>query len=68
MAKRKTDYIRQSSKNPKLFKFSIGSIGRTRDVFTKEFDSMIDAKLYMENYLDMMDKKMEENGRREKQW
>ena len=63
MAKRKTDYIRQNSKNPKLYKFSIGSIGESRVVIHKEFDSTIEAQIWFEDYLVMAKRKMEERNR-----
>ena len=58
---RKRDYIRQVKGNPKLFKFSIGSIGTTRDVIYKEFDTHIGAKIWFENYLKFMNGEMDKN-------
>ena len=63
MAKRKTDYIRQDKKNPKLFKFSIGSIGTARIVASKEFDSTLEATIWFEDYKIMLKRKMEERNR-----
>ena len=63
---RKRDYIRQVKGNPKLFKFSIGSIGTTRDVIYKEFDgdvttAHIRAKIWFENYLKFMNREIDKN-------
>ena len=61
--RRKRDYMRQDKRNPKLFKFSIGSIGTTRDVLVKEFDNTIDAKIWFEGYKKMLKRKFEEIDR-----
>ena len=58
---RKRDYIRQVKGNPKLFKFSIGSIGTTRDVIYKEFETHIGAKIWFENYLKQL-REMDNKG------
>jgi len=60
--RRKRDYIRQDKKNPKLFKFSIGSIGTTRDVLIREFETHVEAKIWFKHYLDMARREWKENN------
>ena len=51
MAKRKTDYVRQDPRNPKRWKYSIGSIGEGRQVFYREFDTEKEAFKYLQKWL-----------------
>ena len=63
MAKRETDYIRRVKGNPKLFKFSIGSIGTARIVEHKEFDTVLEATIWFEDYKIMLKRELKERDR-----
>ncbi len=62
MERKNRDYIRQDKRNPKLFKFSIGSIGTTRDVILKEFETHVEAKIWFEQYLKMARREMKKEN------
>ena len=50
---RKTDYIRQNPKDPRKFRFSVGSLTERRQVFIKEFDDILEATIWFEGWLKM---------------
>ena len=49
--RKKQDSVRQVKNNPKMYRFSIGSLGASRLVFYDYFDDAAKAHIYLEEYL-----------------